>query len=92
MKQQTKAILARVLEIQAELDVRKALYEELDMLTMQLQDEGFQRELLGDCTIELVDNFATSNTAFRPAGVKRFELRVKRTTSKTSKSSAGGAA
>ena len=77
MKQQTREILARVIEIQAELDVRKALYEELDMLTVQLQDEGFVREHFGDLIVELVDNFSKSNTAFRPAGVKRFELRIK---------------
>jgi hypothetical protein len=71
-----------VIEIQAELEVRKALYEELDLLTVQLQDEGFQREVLGNVTIELVDNFAKSNTSFRPAGVKRFELKIK--TTKTS--------
>lgn len=78
MKPQTKAILTRVIELQAELDVRKALYDELDMLTMQLQAEGFRDAELEGLMITLVDNFAVSNTAFRPAGVKRFELKVKR--------------
>lgn len=78
MKPQTKQILFRVIEIQAELDVRKALYEELDMLTMQLEDEGFQDAEFNGFLMTLVDNFERSNTAFRPAGVKRFELKVKR--------------
>ncbi len=77
MKPQTKQILARVLELNRELDVRKALYTELDMLTMQLQDEGFRDAELDGMLVTLVDNFEKSNTAFRPAGVKRFELRIK---------------
>ena len=78
MKPQTKQILARVIELQAELDVRKALYDELDMLTIQLQAEGFHDAELNGLLISLVDNFAVNNTCFRPAGVKRFELKVKK--------------
>lgn len=78
MKPQTRAILARVIQIQAELDVRKALYDELDMLTLQLQAEDFAGAQLDGFIVTLVDNFAVSNTAFRPAGVKRFELKLKR--------------
>ncbi len=78
MKPQTKAILARVIELQRELDARKDLYTELDMLTVQLQDEGFRDAELDGLLITLIDNFATSNTAFRPAGVKRFELKLKK--------------
>jgi hypothetical protein len=78
MKTQTKQILARVIELQAELDVRKALYEELDLLTIQLQAEGFHDAELSGMLITLVDNFEINNTCFRPAGVKRFELKVKK--------------
>jgi len=78
MRPQTKHILARVIELQAELDVRKALYEELDMLTIQLQSEGFKDAELEGQVITLVDNFEVNNTCFRPAGVKRFELKVKK--------------
>ncbi len=74
----TTKILKRILSIQAELDVRKALYDELDMLTMQLQDEGFHHAEIGEFLIDLVDNFANGNTCFRPAGVKRFEIKVKK--------------
>lgn len=77
MRQQTKLILARVIELQRELDARKALYTELDMLTVQLQDEGFTDAEFEGMVVELVDNFKKSNTCFRPAGVKRFELKVK---------------
>lgn len=78
MKPQTKVILARVLELQRELDVRKDLYTELDLLTMQLQAEGFKDAEFDGLLISLVDNFLASNTCFRPAGVKRFEIKVKR--------------
>lgn len=78
MKTQTKQILARVIELQRELDIRKDLYTELDMLTLQLQDEGFKDAVLEGLTVTLVDNFLEQNTVFRPAGVKRFELKVKK--------------
>jgi hypothetical protein len=78
MKQETKQILCRVIELQRELDIRKALYDELDMLTIQLQAEGFKDAELSGLVISLVDNFEKTNTAFRPAGVKRFELKVKK--------------
>lgn len=77
MNKQTKEILARVIEIQRELDIRKALYDELDMLTEQLVAEGFQAGGIDGSIITMVDNFADKNTVFRPAGVKRFELKVK---------------
>lgn len=78
MKKETKEILARVISIQAELDVRKALYDELDMLTMQLQAEGFSDAEFEGLQIELVDNFAKGNTCFRVAGVKHYELKMKK--------------
>lgn len=77
MDKDTKQILKRVIDIQRELDIRKALYDELDMLTIQLQDEGFKHAELDGMTLDLVDNFEKGNTCFRPAGVKRFELKIK---------------
>lgn len=72
--------LARVIEIQRELDARKTLYAELDLIIMQLQKEGFKEgvmyEGLEALFIELVDNFETGNVCYRPAGVKRFEIEV----------------
>lgn len=78
MRTETKQILARVIELQRELDIRKDLYTELDMLAMQLQDEGFKDAVLEGMVVTLVDNFLDVNTVFRPAGVKRFELKVKK--------------
>lgn len=77
MKLQTKQILGRILEIQKELDVRKALYDEYDMLTVQLQAEGFEHAEFDGFVMDLVDNFTKSNTVFRVAGVKRFEMKIK---------------
>lgn len=77
-KRETKEILARVIQLKNELDARTALYDELDMLAIQLQAEGFKDAVLDGQIITLVDNFETVNTVFRTAGVKRFELKVKR--------------
>lgn len=77
MKTETKQILKRVIDLQRELDVRKALYDELDMLTEQLQADGFQHAELDGLVIDLVDNFADRNTVFRVAGVKHYEIKIK---------------
>ena len=72
--------LARILDIQAELDARKALYEELDNLVLELRAAGFTSTDLNGMRMELVDNFAEGkNTVFRPAGVKRFEMDIEPT-------------
>jgi hypothetical protein len=69
--------LARILDIQKELDLRKALYAELDALVLELQAGGFRSADLEGMRLELVDNFAEGkNTVFRPAGVKRFEIEI----------------
>jgi hypothetical protein len=73
----TQARLARIIEIQRELDIRKELYAELDRITLELVESGFASAELEGLQIDLVDNFAEGkNTVFRPAGVKRFELKV----------------
>ncbi len=72
-----KEKLARILSIQRELDVRKALYAELDTLVCELQAGGFKCADLEGMRLELVDNFADGkNVCFRPAGVKRFEVDI----------------
>lgn len=68
--------LKRVLEIMHELETRKALYEELDALTLELQRAGFASADLEGQRLTLTDNFADSNTAFRPAFVRRYELKA----------------
>lgn len=66
--------LAKVLSLIRELDMRKALYAELDALVLELQAGGFKTADLEGMRVELVDNFAESNVCFRPAGVKRYEI------------------
>lgn len=78
MKREHAEILRRVIDIQAELNVRKALYTELDMLTLQLQADGFVSAELDGLLVELVDNFAKDNTVWRVAGVKHYELKTKK--------------
>lgn len=68
--------LARVLQIQRELDLRKELYAELDAIVLELQAGGFKSADLEGMRLELVDNFEAKNTCFRPAGVKRFEIEI----------------
>lgn len=68
--------IARIINIQYQLDLRKELYAELDALTLELQAEGFAALNLDGNHIELVDNFAKGNIAFRPAAVRRFEIEV----------------
>lgn len=69
--------LARILDITHELELRKALYAELDALVLELRDGGFVSADLDGFRMALVDNFADGrNVVFRPAGVKRFEVNV----------------
>lgn len=68
--------LNRVLDLQKELDLRKALYAELDALIVELAQGGFKEATLNEFHLELVDNFSEKNTCFRPAGVKRFEIDI----------------
>lgn len=78
MDSQHTAKLARVVELQAELDKRKELYAELDKLVLELQAEGFKSETVDGMFCELVDNFADGkNTVWRVAGVKHYEIKIK---------------
>lgn len=78
MKTDHKPILARIIQLQKHIEEMKAMYTELDMLTMQLQAEGFKDAEFEGLVISLVDNFLSANTCFRPAGVKRFEIKTKK--------------
>lgn len=70
--------LSEALRLQAEIEQAKKLYEELDRLVLELQAAGFERAKHHGLDIELVDNFAETNVAFRMAAVKRFELKVRK--------------
>jgi hypothetical protein len=79
MKQQDKeALLARILEVNAELEIRKALYAEYDELILKLVDAGIEHEIFRGLELEVVDNFATKNTGWTQAAVKRFALKVRK--------------
>lgn len=71
-------LLHRVIEIQAELDARKLLYAEYDRLVLELHSLGWFHGFVSGLEIELVDNFASSNTGWTRSAVKRFELKMKK--------------
>jgi hypothetical protein len=66
----------RLIEIQAELDLRKALYAEYDKIVVELAHGGFIRANLDGLVVELKDNFADSNTGWTRSAVKRFEVEI----------------
>lgn len=68
--------LKRLLEIRAELEANKPLYAELDAIVVELSKKVKREYVVGGFLIEIVDNFATKNTCFRPAAVKRFDVKV----------------
>lgn len=72
------SVLARLAEVEAALGLMKKLYEEKELLTMQLKQlvPVGQEVTYGDFVFSVVDNFAEKNTVFRPAAVKRFDLQV----------------
>lgn len=70
------AKLARIISIKNELDLRKELYDELDKLVLELKDTGFKSFDMEGLRLELVDNFEETNVCYRPAGVKRWEMKI----------------
>lgn len=72
-----KESLRRVIQIQAELDVRKSLFDELDRLILELKSDGFKSEELDGLVLTLKDNFADDkNVGWTRAAIKRFEIEV----------------
>ena len=73
------ALWKRAAEIKAQLDAVKPLYDELDKITVELAAlmvAGREFDLPDGSVGRVVNNFAEANTVFRPAGVKRFELKI----------------
>jgi hypothetical protein len=71
--------LKRALEIKKILDANKPLYDELEAITVELasQQAGTSVPVVVDgYYFSIVDNFAEKNTVFRPAAVKRFEMKI----------------
>ena len=69
-------LITRLIDIKAELDARKALYEEYDEIVNTLAEQDFIRAEIGELVINFKDNFANKNTAFTSAGVKRFDVEI----------------
>lgn len=68
--------LRKALAIQRELDLRKVLFEELDKVVAELRAAGFTEAIVDDKIVKLQDNFADTNTQWRMAAIKRWELKV----------------
>ena len=68
----------RIIEIKKAIEAQKALYEELEGLVLALKAHiGTDNELsVGGQHLLIVDNFAEKNTVYRPAAVKRFDLKM----------------
>ena len=77
----TTRLVNRALRVMGEIEELKALYGELDDLTIKLRKQGFISKEIGldengnMVTLELFDNFANTNTVFNATAVKRFQLR-----------------
>lgn len=77
-------VVNRIAEIRNQLDAVKPLYEELDVLTLELQTISgspsstpkYQTNTTPVMYVSVVDNFLDRNTVFRPTGVRRFESLV----------------
>lgn len=52
------------------LEGYKKLYQRIDEITLALKDQDME-----GTGLEVVDNFEQKNVVFRPAGVRRFELK-----------------
>lgn len=80
-EQHVRDIAKRLVELEATLEAVKPLYAERDKLTLELvklEVKTIPLTFLEDeRMIEVVDNFAEKNTVFRPAGVRRFEVKIK---------------
>lgn len=69
-------LVNRARSIRQQLDEVKPLYNELDQITLALMNAQAIVRKHGDrFGVELVDNFADKNTAFRVAAIRRFELK-----------------
>lgn len=70
-----KREVKKALVLMDKIDSMKEVYKELDDITVLLRKLRFTGVRVSPGTdIILRDNFADSNTAFRSAGVKHFEL------------------
>ncbi len=68
--------LSRIIDIQRELDLRKELFAEYDLLVMSLAKSKFGKAYIGGLVVELKDNFDSKNTSFTTAAIKRYEVEI----------------
>jgi hypothetical protein len=66
----------RLLDLQRELDARKALYAEFDALLLSLVRDGALTAEIDGLVLEIKDTFAESNTGWTRSAVRRFDLEV----------------
>lgn len=75
-----EVLAARAVAISKQLESYKALYEELDTIAAQLKAARgvgvFHAVPSGAMVVTVVDNFEDTNVVWKPAGVRRFELKV----------------
>jgi len=71
-----ESALERLLELQAQIVTLKSLYKELDAIYLFLEGEGFTSQEHKGKLFKLRDNFASRNTSFSVAFVKRFEVEI----------------
>lgn len=70
-----KADLARYFKLRGQGKGKYILADDLLTVIMPRMPAGSRVELPDGRQIEMVDNFAGRNTAYRPSGVSRFELK-----------------
>lgn len=75
-KPKTMDLFIRAIEIKQQLDAMKPLYDELDKITMQILESGRTIGETTKATVILVDNFEDKNCVFKPAAIRRFELKI----------------
>jgi hypothetical protein len=73
MSKKIEKLAKEAIEVMAQLEAAKPLYQRLDELTLALV-EAKSKELRAYGLV-VVDNFAEKNAVFRPACVRRFEVK-----------------
>lgn len=72
-KSKLAALEKKALAIMRKLEATKKLYSQLEDVTLELERLGFDH----GTKLYLFDNFSEKNVCFRPAAIRRFELREK---------------
>jgi hypothetical protein len=75
----TMAIVDRIAAVKDLLEGVKPLYDELDILTLELKDLVNVGETLSTEDkrfVTLIDNYSEKNTVFRVAAVRRYEVEL----------------